>query len=320
MFDVDDKGIRITGSSLWLDANRKAPFSFVSHAHSDHVKNHTKIIATPETISLVKLKFPKIDAINLEYNQKYKIDDMMIELFPSGHMLGAAQILIEKDGSRLVYTGDFKSSASLTAKPIEIKQADLLIMESTFGDPKFVFPKRWVVIERLVKFVDKCFDEGITPVLMGYATGKAPEILKILSDLNYQTRIHKSIAPIVEVYEKYGIEYKNYQVYQGEKLDSEVLVVPPHLVNTHVVAKISHYKKLALTGWAVSQNTKRRYKAGRALALSDHADFKQLIDYAQKVQPRKIFVTHGENNFIQHLKQAGLQAEPLEATPQLSLF
>lgn len=320
MFDVDDKGIRITGSDFYLDAKKKSQLSFVSHAHSDHVRRHDQMIATPATISLVKHRTKKIDAIPLDYYQKYRIDNFEIELIPSGHILGAAQILIEKDGVKLIYTGDFKPGKNLTAVPLEVRQADILIMESTFGAPQFVFPKEWEIIERLSKFIDRCFQSGIVPVVMGYAMGKSQEALKILGDLDYQISIHPSIAQIVAIYEQYGIMFKNYQIYQGEDLRERVLLIPPHLARSHAVEKIWRTKKMILTGWAVQSDAKYRYHADEALALSDHADFNQLLEFVQLVQPEKVFITHGFDSFSYYLKKEGFNAEFLSATPQLTLF
>ena len=321
MFEVDDKGIRISGTELYLDAKKKVNLSVISHAHSDHVRRHLNVIATPETISLIKVRNRKINAILLPYHQEYQLGDIKIELFPSGHILGAAQVLVKQNGKKLVYSGDFKPGQDdSVAAPMEIKQADILIMESTFGDPKFVFPKRWQVIERLVKFIDRCFQNGIVPVVMGYVRGKAQEALKILGELDYPVSIHPSIDPFVKVFERYGIQFKNYQVYHGENMKDRVLLIPPHLSRGSLVKKIWQTKKLMLSGWAVLPKTKYRYGADEALALSDHADFNQLIDYVHQVQPEMVFVTHGIDGFVQQLRKEGFKAELLEETPQLSLF
>jgi putative mRNA 3-end processing factor len=320
MFEVDDKGIRITGSEFYLDGRKKTPLSFVSHAHSDHVRRHEQMIATPPTISLVKLKNRKISAIPLEYHQKYQVDDFFIELLPSGHILGSAQVMIERDGLKLIYTGDFKPGKNLAADPLEVRQANILIMESTFGAPQFIFPKEWEIIERLTKFIDKCFQNGIVPVVMGYALGKSQEALKILGNLNYHISIHPSIAQIVAVYEHHGITFKNYQVYHGEDLRERVLMIPPHLARSHAVTKIWRTRKLMLTGWAVEPNAKYRYGADEALAFSDHADFNQLIEFVHQVQPERVFITHGYDSFVWHLRKQGFKADLLEETPQLSLF
>ena len=320
MFEVDDKGIRISGTEFYLDAKKKSPLSFISHAHSDHVRRHDQIIATPATISLISQRQRKTNTVALDYHQQYQIDDFEIELIPSGHILGAAQILVQHDGMKLLYTGDFKPGKNLTADPLEVRQADILIMESTFGAPEFVFPKEWQIIERLTKFIDRCFQSGIVPVVMGYATGKSQEALKILGDLDYKVSIHPSVAQIASVYEQHGIEFKNYQIYNGEDLRERVLLIPPHLAKSHSVEKIWHTRKLILTGWAAQPNAKFRYNADEALAFSDHADFNQLIEFVHQVQPEKVFITHGYDSFVYYLRKEGFKAGLLTETPQLSLF
>ena len=319
MFEVEN-GIRISGTSFWLDATKKVPFSFVSHAHSDHVRRHNKIIATPSTISLIKNRNRNINAIPLSFGEKFEIEDLAIELFPAGHMLGSAQILIQRGDTRLIYSGDFKTEKNDTAEQCEIKQADILIMESTFGAPTFVFPKKWILIEKLVKYIDNCFSNGFIPVVLGYGTGKAQEALKLLGDLNYQISVHAAIDSNIKVYEKFGIKFKNYQTYSGEDLHNRVLIIPPHLSRGNLIKKLGTTKKIVLTGWAMLPNAKYRYGADEALPFSDHADYNQLIEYVHKVNPKKVIITHGIDHFVHDLKRDGFDAELLHQKPQLSLF
>ncbi len=320
MFEVDPNGIRISESALYLDASKRVGMSFVSHAHSDHARRHDQVIATPATLSLMRLRHRKITPIPLEYHQPYLLDDFAIELLPSGHVLGSAQIRIERNGTRLIYTGDFKPGKNQTAAALEVQRADILIMESTFGAPQYVFPREWEIIERLTRFIDQCFQIDIVPIVMGYALGKAQQALKLLGDLDYCVSIHASMAPIVMIYEQHGIVFKNYQVYQGEDLRGRVLLIPPHLANSHAVNRIWRTRKLILTGWAMDSEAKYRYGADEALALSDHADFNQLLEFVHQVQPERVYVTHGFGGFVQHLRKEGFKAEWLTATPQLSLF
>ncbi len=319
MFEFD-QGIRISETSFWLDANKKVPLSFVSHAHSDHVKRHGQIIATPQTISLISLQNKNVNARPLNFHQRDTVDDVTIELFPAGHILGSAQILVVRDNMRLIYTGDFKTEKNSTTEPFEIKPADILIMESTFGAPRYKFPPRWLIVEKIVNFIEYCFQMGFIPILLGYRIGKAQEILKILGDLNYQISLHATIEPVVKIYESYGVKFKNYQVYQGEDLRNRVLLVPPHLARGQLVKKIWNAKKLVLTGWAAYPNAKYRYGADEAICFSDHADFEQLINYVHQVNPQKVFITHGFESFVYDLRREGFKAELLKPSPQIPLF
>lgn len=319
MFEVNS-GIRILGTSLWLDAIHKVPLSFISHAHADHIRKHKKIIATPQTISFFQQRYGKVETIPLEFGIPDQIEDITIELFPSGHILGAAQILIIKDGIRLVYTGDLNPRQSLTSEDIEIQETDILILESTFGSPEYRFPRRWQIIEKLVNFIDKCFSQGIVPVIMSYALGKSQEVIKVLGDLNYQLSVYKSIYSITKIYEKYGIIFKNWKLYEGEDLRNRVMIIPPHLKNWVESQYRGKIRKAIVTGWAIDPNAKYRYGADEAIPLSDHADFDDLINYVKQTSPQKVFIMHGFENFIYYLRKEGFDAYSLTSTSQISLF
>ncbi len=63
-----------------------------------------------------------------------------ITLIPAGHMLGSAQILMEYQGTRYLYTGDYKLQADATCEPLEWVKTDVLITESTFANPNVIHP------------------------------------------------------------------------------------------------------------------------------------------------------------------------------------
>ena len=320
MFEKSNKGIRIIGTSLWLDANRKVPLSFISHAHADHIKKHEKIIATPETISCYEYRCKKAANIPLKYRSPYKMDGATIELFPSGHILGAAQILVIKDNVRLVYTGDLNSCESATAEALEIREADILIMESTFGLPQYKFPQRWKIIAKLIKVIDGCFDKGLVPVIMSYSLGKSQEVIKILGDLNYQISVHSSVYNMTKIYERHGVALKNWQLFNGEDLKNRVLIIPPYLKNWIVKRYKGSVWKIIVTGWAVDENAKYRYGADEAIPLSDHADFNGLINYVKQVSPKIVYITHGFDDFALYLRKEGFDAHLLKPAAQTSLF
>lgn len=95
-----ENGIHIKDTGLWLDARRKADFCFVSHAHADHAVKHTEILVTKETARFFEHRLGKAKSNILEYNRPKRLKGVKVELFPSGHILGGAQILIEKAGQR----------------------------------------------------------------------------------------------------------------------------------------------------------------------------------------------------------------------------
>lgn len=314
MFHYDARGIKLDGVDFWLDAHRVAPFSFVSHGHSDHLKNHGTILATPATILFHAMRAKQKKTIALDYRQPFHYHDFTIELYPAGHVLGSAMIRVERDGRSLLYSGDFKMKKSYTAQEIEVPQADVLIMESTFGHPNFIYdfePEE--LAAQLIAFIEDCFRNDIFPVVMAYGLGKAQEAMKILGDAGYDVRVHRDAWKIAAVYRQFGVTFDHCSAWQQEPLGArQVLVIPPHSMQFRRVKELPLRRRtVLLSGWAKSV-AGNRFGSDHVIPLSDHADFNELIEFVRRVDPQKIYTTHGFEDFPQHLQELGYDAERLK--------
>src|SRR5207249_2152395 len=96
-----------------------------------------------------------------------------LTLLPAGHIFGSAMSLIEANGETLLYTGDFKLRPGLSAEPCEPHQADILVMETTYGRPQYVFPPAAEVMKGVIRFCREALDNDETAVLLGYSLGKS---------------------------------------------------------------------------------------------------------------------------------------------------
>lgn len=311
MFSYDERGIRLDGSDFWLDAHRKVSFSFISHGHSDHIKNHEKILATPATARFHAMRVKQKNSVVLEYGQVMEYGDLKIRLYPAGHILGSAMIRIESENSSLLYTGDFKMKPSRTAEPIEIPSADILIMESTFGSPEYTVEcTQDHLIEQLVEFVNSCFWDNHMPVVLGYGLGKAQEAMKILGDMGFNVKVHRYAWNFTRVYEEFGAHFENCSLWEGEETGDTVLIVPPHLNKFIKKSLRLPVRSVLLSGWANGVHG-FRYHSDTAIPLSDHADFNELLAFIKKVNPAKIYTVHGFNEFPAILKTMGYDADLL---------
>jgi Cft2 family RNA processing exonuclease len=147
-FDLfyDRGGICLPRLKLWLDpAHAKAGDErvFVSHAHSDHIGRHREVILTEATRCLMRHRIGARRMEHaLEFGRRVSFGgDWQITLLPAGHILGSAMAWIETGGQSLLYTGDFKLRPGAVAEVCEPRHADVLVMETTFGRPEYVFPK-----------------------------------------------------------------------------------------------------------------------------------------------------------------------------------
>ncbi len=314
MFHYDVKGIKIKGAELWLDALRKVSYSFVSHGHSDHLKNHLKILATPPTVCFHALRSRQGAVQTLEFGQVYELDGARVRLFPAGHVLGSAMIHVERDDLSLLYSGDFKLRPSATCEAIEIPHADILITESTYGHPQYVVDQdREMLIEELTGFIEDCFADGYVPVVMAYTLGKSQEAMKILGDRGHSVAVHPSIWQMAQVYERFGVAFSNCEPWAGAQIGPrQVLIVPPHVTFTRALQFVGRRRTVFLSGW-VRRGHGPGWRTDHTIPLSDHADFYELIEFVRRVAPQKVYTTHGFANFPDHLRDLGWDAEMLVA-------
>jgi len=321
MFLYDVKGIKLQKTDLWIDAHRNTKFSFVSHGHGDHLKNHEKILATPATVQFHAMRARQKENIALDYEELFEFEDLRIRLYPAGHILGSAMIKVERQNVSLLYTGDFKLQKSETCEPIVIPQADYLIMESTFGNPDFVVNKsRESLINEIVFFIEDCIKTRYTPIILAYSLGKAQEAMKILGDRGYKVRVHHNAWRFTKVYNEFGISFQNCQLWHEKSVEpDEVLIIPPHLMRSGRLKYLPYkYKTVFLSGWA-NTNNGMWIQSDHSIAFSDHADFEELLEFIKKVNPQKVFTTHGDKDFPLHIEEIGYKAELLQPSSSVLL-
>lgn len=316
-----DKGIRITGSSLTLDSHVHSEACCITHAHMDHLRTHRHIYATPTTIDFIKRRMGRIRSTPVNFHEPFEFEGSRVTLLPAGHILGSSQVLVERDGKRLLYSGDFKTGVSATAEPLTYASCDVLIMECTFGNPRYRFPPRDEIVQRLCAWAAQTLDEGNVPVVFGYTLGKAQEAMKILADNGFALCAHGSIMRLLEIYKKAGIGFGNVEQFRATTpLAGRVLILPPNARKTRQVEKIANKKTMYLSGWAVDSSLRFRFGVDAALPLSDHCDFDGLVEYVRRIKPRKVFTTHGPPEFAIYLRAIGFEAEALNLKKQGEQF
>ncbi len=136
-------------------------------------------------------------------------------LLPAGHIFGSAQFFLESDAGSLLYTGDFKLRPGKSAEAAEWRQADTLIMETTFGLPRYRFPATDDVVAQIVAFCRDALEEDTVPVLLGYSLGKAQEILCALGEAGLTPMLHGSVHRMTRIYEQFGQTFCKFERYNA---------------------------------------------------------------------------------------------------------
>jgi putative mRNA 3-end processing factor len=316
-----DNGLFLTRAGLGVDVRRRQPRGFVSHAHADHIARHELALATPTTGKLYRHRLGRHHRVlEMPYREPLEFGSLRLTALPAGHCLGSAMLLAEDGERSLLYTGDFKLGPSATAEEAELPHADVLVMESTFGRPRYRMPPREETIALLVDIVRQALACGKTPVIHAYPLGKSQEVTKILTTHGIPVFQHSTIFAVSRIYEECGMNLGDVKVYAGEPIDGHAIVTLPRGMHEFRLAGLKRIVSIAPTGWAIDPSTKYRWGVDHALPLSDHADFDQLIETVRRVEPSEIHCTHGNDDFVDHLCDLGFNAFPLAPRRQRQLF
>jgi Cft2 family RNA processing exonuclease len=339
VFSLAERSIYVSDLDLWIDSMRSRARCYVSHGHSDHAREHDRIVTTPANARICASRFERSIARSKQtallptrprpacafeehaFNEPWSDGEHTLTLFPAGHVLGSAQLMIESEGGRFVYTGDFKLARSYTCEPTEVKRCDVLLMECTYGRPQYVFPSRDEVESAIVDFATHALADGCAPVFYAYSLGKAQEAMAILGKAGIPLTVHGAVHAISRVYEESGVRMPPWERYDALTYDgTRALIWPPSGKNLPKALKGKPTRTAMLSGWALERSAQYRYGADACIPLSDHADYAALLRYIELAQPKKVLLNHGWNDFAWRLKRMGIDATYLQANEQLALF
>lgn len=313
-----ENGIWLPQIGWRLDAQRSAPRSFVSHAHSDHIARHREVICTPATARLMEARLGvgrrRLTAV--DFGQSVPLEfGAEATLHPAGHIFGSAQILIRASHGTLLYTGDFKTRRGPAAEPCALPRTDVLVMETTFGLPRYVMPPAAEVESSILAFCRQALDDGVTPVLYAYALGKSQELVALLGRAGLPVMLAPAAFRLAELYGRLGCELPRFAPFDRHGHRGHVVLSPPGETLLHW---INPKRTAAVTGWAVDSATKYRYGCDAAFPLSDHADYNELLAFVDAVQPRVVYTVHGfVREFAATLRARGIEAWALGRGNQL---
>ncbi len=317
-----ENGLWLPQIGWWLDAHFPVAKSFVSHAHFDHVAPHQVMLMSEGTARLTRARLPgERREIVLPFDTPHALTpECRVQLVAAGHIYGSAQFLAQSEHGTLLYTGDFKLRPGLSAEKCATPRADVVIMETTFGLPRYVFPPTEQVLGDIVAFCQQALHDDAVPVLFGYSLGKSQELLQALGRAQLPVMLHQEIFRLTQVYESLGMTFPPYRLFDAFACAGHVVLCPPQAPGSSFLRKIENRRTAMITGWALDAGAKFRYQCDAAFPLSDHADFPDLLRFVELVQPTRVLTLHGfAREFAQTLRERGIEAWAVGQDNQLEL-
>src|SRR5205085_675323 len=116
-----------------------------------------------------------------------RIGGVTVSFHPAGHILGSAQVRVEREGEVWVFSGDYKRAPDPTCEAFEPVPCDVFITEATFALPIYRWDPTSEVAREIWEWWEANREAGRASVLFCYALGKAQRILRELARFTDRT-------------------------------------------------------------------------------------------------------------------------------------
>jgi putative mRNA 3-end processing factor len=349
-------GVRIAGSNVWCDA-RRCPGEavvFVSHARAPRLTGpgDARVVTTERTRILravevtprgtaargpstpAKARNAPAKSVPAErsgvivtpFGRPFALGRLRLELLPSGHVPGAAQLYVELDGRRVAYCGPLNPQPGRFAEAPQVRAAEALCLDAPLAPYLRRLPPRAESEAALVAAVEAALDDDVTPVVLAPALGAAGDVLALLGAAGLPMRAHPRIAAFAEAYIRIGIALRlpTLKRFRGSPARGEAVVWPLELRAAPAVARLKNARLFVAAGAALDPDCAARLRVDAAFPLADHGDLPSLVAHARAAEAESVWLTSGFSDEVARVfAQAGITAHalaPRRAMQQMTLF
>ncbi|SEB71058.1 putative mRNA 3-end processing factor [Nitratireductor aquibiodomus] len=314
-------GLYCPPGDFYIDPVRPVERAMITHGHADHARaGHGHVLATRETLDIMELRYGAGFAESRQpigYGEPLQQEGVTVSFHPAGHVLGSAQIAVEKNGLRIVASGDYKRHPDATCAPFEPVRCDVFITEATFGLPVFVHPDPMSEIRRLTASLTQ-FPER-AHILGAYSLGKAQRVISLLRAAGHDAPIliHGALEKLCCYYQEQGIDLGELEpatVEEGieDRAAGRVVVAPPSVFGERWTRRFADPLNVFASGWMRIRQRAKQRGVELPLILSDHADWNELTATIRETEANEVWVTHGrEEAIVRWCELNGIMARPL---------
>ncbi len=293
---ITSRGAVLLGKHVACDAfDETRPFRIVTHAHADHMIGLSQSLRKCEKVLMTKATKDLIDIMmgplflaggfveTLEYGQTLRLKEESITFFQADHILGATQVLVDDaEGTRMAYTGDFRIEET------PVLNTNVLAMEATYGNPMCKRSFKKDIKSLLVSLVERGLKQG-TVFIFGFH-GKLQEVMQILRDAGLKAPF---IAPekvfhVSKVCEQHGMHIGPLMLSEEGEANELLKSNSPCVAFYHTSGKAKAGKDafcITVSGWEFYSPCRQTGEKEYTVALSDHSDFDELIEYVRCSKP-----------------------------------
>ena len=330
-------GVRLAGTVVACDAAAGGDLVFLSHASVlgargrralPHVGgSRRQILATQATLTLLGPFGERLRAQTLvvPFGRPFALGELRLEIFPSGFMPGAASLLCERDGRRIVYAGPVGQVEEL-GQPgdggAELRSADALCIDARFASREIAFPARATAEEALRRIAGDR-SEGGAPLIFVEPPALAPVIARVLGAAGVPLRAHRKILDAVAAFRQVDprSSYPQVQRFAGRLGDDEALLWPADARPPSQGGQAQARPSVLVSPRAGTAAVGARSRAAHRLTFPHGADLAQLARYVEATGASEVaLVGAPDEELAELLRGRGLSAYRLGPPRQIDLF
>jgi putative mRNA 3-end processing factor len=316
-------GLYCSAGDFYIDPTRPVPFAVLTHAHADHARpGSASYLAASEGRPLLEHRLGKaIRLRTVDYGETIAINGVTVSLHPAGHILGSAQIRLAWRGEVWGVSGDYKTMPDPTCAAFEPIRCHTFVTESTFGLPVFHWEDPVRLMEALHRWWRHNQQKNRTSLLYVYALGKAQRVLAALRPEECgSVLVHGAVAAMNRAYEASGIALcptrPLAEVSDRRQLEKALVLAPPSAARPGWLRRLRNPSTGFASGWMQIRGFRRRRAVDRGFALSDHCDWKGLVEAVEATGAERLWTAHGYGDALaRFFSEKGLEANAVETRP-----
>lgn len=314
LVEFTDKGLYCRAGKFYIDPWKPVDKAVITHAHSDHARIGSKhYLCHTQCKPLLQLRLGDNNYQTLEWEEGIFMDGVKVSLHPAGHMIGSSQIRIEYKDEVWVVSGDYKVEDDGLSGKFEPVKCHTFITESTFGLPIYNWKLQHEIFQNIKDWIGKNKEAGKTSVFIAYSLGKAQRLLQCLPETGLPIFVHGAIWNAHEAITRSGFSLPDVKRVSPEipkeSYAGNIIIAPSGAESSPWIKRFSPYAVGVCSGWMQVRGNIRRRNADAGFALSDHADWKGLLQAINATGATKVFVTHGFQSVLsRYLTEKGIES------------
>ncbi|KAI4389328.1 hypothetical protein MLD38_001564 [Melastoma candidum] len=319
----------IPGTRFLVDAFRHSGnFSrsyFLSHFHSDHYTGINSswsggvIFCSHITARLLVevLNVRSSFAVALPVGETVVVDGCQVRLIDANHCPGAVVMLFRVvDVGRVfryVHTGDFRYCDAMSKDEglREFVGSDAVFLDTTYCNPKFVFPSQQESIDYVVGVIEKGGVGKVLFLVAAYVIGKERILLEVSRRCGRKVCVDARKMAVLR-----ALGYEEGDAFTEDKSRTDVHVIGwnvlgetwpyfrPNFVKLREIQEEKGYEKVVgfvPTGWTYEVKRKKfsvRTKDSLEIHLvpySEHSNYDELREFVKFLRPKRVIPTVGSD-------------------------